>query len=63
MVSPRMYFDNVNFTGATVTRTDPTVDFDWGASGPAPGIAADFFSVRWTGQVEAPSTGTYTLTR
>ena len=56
-----MYFDNVNFTGATVTRTDPTVDFDRGASGPAPGIAADFFSVRWTGQVEAPSTGTYTF--
>jgi glucose/arabinose dehydrogenase len=55
------YFDALNFSGATVTRTDPTVDFNWGSGAPAPGIAADTFSVRWTGQVEPQFTGTYTF--
>ena len=48
------YFNNADFTGTTVTRVDPTVDFTWGAGSPAPGISANTFSVRWTGQVEAP---------
>jgi glucose/arabinose dehydrogenase len=55
------YFDNADFTGTTVTRVDPTVDFAWGYGPPAPGIASNTFSVRWTGQVEAPVTGTYTF--
>jgi glucose/arabinose dehydrogenase len=55
------YFDNLNFTGASVTRVDPVVDFNWGTGSPAPGIGIDTFSARWTGQVEAPATGTYTF--
>ena len=55
------YFNNINFTGSTVARVDPTVDFVWGAGSPAPAIAADTFSVRWTGRIEAPVTGTYTF--
>jgi glucose/arabinose dehydrogenase len=55
------YFDNSNLTGATVTRVDPTVDFVWGYGSPAAGIASETFSARWTGQVEAPVTGTYTF--
>ena len=53
-VSSATYFDNLDFTGATVTRIDPTVDFAWGSGSPAPRIGADTFSVRWTGQVQAP---------
>ncbi len=48
-------------TGATVIRVDPQVDFDWGAGAPAPGIGSNDFSVRWTGQVEAPASGDYTF--
>ena len=55
------YFDNADFTGASVTRVDPTVDFNWASGAPAAGIGPETFSVRWTGQVEAPSTGTYTF--
>jgi hypothetical protein len=55
------YFNNVNFTGTTVTRVDPTVSFNWGNSAPADGIGKDTFSVRWTGQVQAIETGTYTF--
>jgi glucose/arabinose dehydrogenase len=55
------YFDNVGFTGLVLTRTDATVNFDWGTGSPDLNIGTDTFSVRWTGQVEAPSTGTYTF--
>jgi hypothetical protein len=55
------YFDHANFTGASVTRIDPSIDFTWGSGSPAAGIDADTFSVRWTGQIEAPYSGTYTF--
>jgi hypothetical protein len=55
------YFNNADFTGTTLTRVDPTVNFSWGSGGPAATIGADTFSARWTGQVEAPFTGTYTF--
>ena len=56
-----VYYDNQNFTGATVARVDPTVNFDWGAGAPAPGIGVNTFSVRWTGQVQAQFSQTYTF--
>ncbi len=55
------YYNNMDFTGTTVTGVDPTVDFAWGAGSPAAAIANDTFSARWTGQVQAPVTGTYTF--
>ena len=55
------YFDNANLTGTSVARVDPVVDFVWGAAPPAPGIGADTFSVRWTGQIEPQFTQTYTF--
>ena len=55
------YYNDIAFTGATVTRLDPTVDFVWGSGSPAAAIGADTFSARWTGQVEAQFTGTYTF--
>ncbi len=54
-------FDNVDLTNLVVTRTDATVDFDWGLGSPAPSVAVDTFSVRWTGQVEAPATEAVTF--
>ncbi len=61
------YFDNAFFTGdftnLKTTRIDPTVSFDWGFGKPG-GTAltsADTFSVRWTGQLQAPASGTYTF--
>jgi glucose/arabinose dehydrogenase len=55
------YFAEPNFTGASVTRLDASINFSWGVNGPMAGIPADNFSVRWTGQLEAPSTETYTF--
>lgn len=56
------YFDNIDYTGATVTRIDPTVNFDWGTGSPDPGIGADTFSARWTGFVQPRFSGVYTFT-
>jgi hypothetical protein len=55
------YYDNKNFTGTSVTRIDPEINFDWGSGGPVAGIGADTFSVRWRGQVQAQFTETYTF--
>lgn len=57
------YFDNDDFTSQVTSRTDATVDFDWGTSIPA-GTAltsGDYFSVRWTGQIEPQFSETYTF--
>ncbi len=55
------YYDNINFTTLRETRTDATVNFNWGSGSPATTVAPDTFSVRWTGQILAPVTGTYTF--
>jgi hypothetical protein len=55
------YYDNENFTGATASRVDRSVNFDWGNGGPASGIGSDTFAARWTGQILAQSTQEYTF--
>ncbi len=59
---PAVYYDNGDFTGTSISRTDATVNFDWGTGGPATAIGADTFSVRWSGQVEVPASGSWTFT-
>jgi hypothetical protein len=44
-----------------LTRTDASVNFAWDRAAPAAGVQSDNFSVRWTGQLLAPATGTYTF--
>jgi PKD repeat protein len=53
---PRQYF-----TGPSTSQIDPGVDFDWRGGSPDPAVGADDFTVRWTGKVWAPTTGTYTF--
>jgi hypothetical protein len=55
------YFNNLDFTGTTVSRVDATVGFDWKGGSPAPGIGGTTFSVRWTGQVQAATSEAYTF--
>jgi hypothetical protein len=60
------YFNDPNNGSHFVTlvrgRLDPTVNFDWATTAPAAGVSVDNFSVRWTGQVQAPVSGNYTFT-
>lgn len=55
-----VYFDNIDFTGASVRRVDATVNFDW-PDKPHPSIGNDTFSVRWTGKVVPVYTESYTF--
>ncbi|MBA2479414.1 MAG: hypothetical protein H0V44_02030 [Planctomycetes bacterium] len=43
----------------SVTRVDPTIDFDWAYGGPGDGLPADRFWAEWQGLVEAPISGVY----
>jgi PA14 domain/Chitobiase/beta-hexosaminidase C-terminal domain len=45
----------------TLTRTDATVNFDWSAGPPDPGINSNLFTVRWTGAVQPQFNETYTF--
>ncbi|HZZ42829.1 MAG TPA: family 43 glycosylhydrolase [Tepidisphaeraceae bacterium] len=55
------YFDRVDFTDLKLTRTDTTVNFNWGTAAPDASMAPDNFSVRWTGQVQPQYTQNYTF--
>jgi parallel beta-helix repeat protein len=55
------YLDTIDFTGAGLKRLEPTVNFNWGNGSPASSIGPDTFSARYSGDLIAPSTGTYTF--
>jgi len=56
------YYPNPQFKDdPAMIRIDSRVDFDWRATTPVTGQIADPFSVRWTGTLVPPETGTYKL--
>jgi hypothetical protein len=55
------YFGNTNLDGSVVVRLDETIDFDWGTGAPIAGMAADYFGVVWSGEIEAPAAGEFTF--
>jgi PA14 domain len=43
------YYNNMTLSGTPVlTRSDTTINFDWGTGSPDPKVTADNFSARWT---------------
>ena len=56
------YYATEDLSGPPLGRIDPQVDFDFVLDPPFPGqIPADHFSVRWSGSITPPVTGTYTF--
>jgi len=57
------YFNNENLSGAPLlTRIDPQINFYWNPGpNPPPGINEDYFSVRWTGELESPLSESFTF--
>ena len=54
------YFNNQYLTNpVTNYRTDTAIDFHWSGAPNIQGIAADHFSIRWTGVVRPESSGEY----
>ena len=57
-----LHTNTAPFTGSpTLTRLDPTVNFNWGWGSPDPSISATNFTARWVGQVQALGTENYTF--
>lgn len=57
------YYPTIDFSGnPAFSRTDASVNFQWTLFSPDPSkLNYDFYSVRWTGKLKAPATGTYQL--
>ncbi len=56
------YYTGMNFENLVLTRIEPQINFSWGdPGGPDPSVGDDNFSARWTGEVEAVFTETYTF--
>ncbi len=56
------YFSGMDLGNLVLTRTDPQINFNWGdPGGPDASVGDDNFSARWTGEVEAAFTETYTF--
>ncbi len=56
------YYTGMSFGNLALTRIDPQINFNWGdPGGPDPAVGEDTFSARWTGEVEAAFTETYTF--
>jgi PA14 domain len=55
------YFDNADFTGASQTRVDTSISFNWGSTAPITGIQPTGYSVRWTGQIVPEFNEEYTF--
>jgi len=54
------YFKSRNLLNLALTRVDPQINFNWDGA-PDEAVGEDNFSVRWTGEVEAAFTETYTF--
>lgn len=56
------YFNNLTLSGTpVVTRIDKEIDFRWTLYSPAPAVNLDFYSARWTGNIQSPQTGTFKI--
>jgi cytochrome c peroxidase len=53
------YFNNMTLTGTAVLQRTEAVNFNWGSGAPGSGVNKDKFSVRWSGAVEAASSGNF----
>jgi beta-glucosidase len=56
------FFNNVNFEGDPVRKeVRPNIKAAWGNDAPYPELTDNQFSVRWSGEINVPETGLYTL--
>jgi PA14 domain len=53
------YYNNTTVSGTVRLTRVENVDFGWGSGSPSSAVNRNNFSVRWTGTILAPATGTY----
>ncbi|WP_119790576.1 beta-glucosidase [Flavobacterium anhuiense] len=56
------YFDNKEWKGKSLfTRIDDNIDFEWDINTPDPRLKMGNYSVKWTGYLSVPKSGTYNI--
>jgi hypothetical protein len=55
------YYRGRDLSDLVLTSVDPQIDFLWGESEPGEGVGDDNFSVRWSGEIGAQYSETYTF--
>jgi len=55
------YFDNMNLEGEPKVRTDDWINFEPANQAPDPFLPKSPLSIRWTGKLKPPVSGTYTF--
>ena len=57
------YYAGDSFDRFVTAKNDPTLDFAWSTgTSPVAGMEPEHYSIRWTGRIQAETTGTYTFT-
>ena len=56
------FYNTADWTGTPVaTTTEDRIDYNWTDSAPVPQVTGHDYSVRWSGTLQAPAPGLYTL--
>ena len=57
------YYNNLQDPAGnpTAVEIDPVINFNWNGASPITGVAGTNFAAEWTGQIQAETTDTYTL--
>jgi hypothetical protein len=55
------YFGNQDLTNLLFTRSDQTIDFNWGYGSPDPSMGSAHYSVMWSGTVQPAYSQNYTF--
>ncbi len=55
------YYNGTDFNQKVATRTEGNIDKSWNDIPPVPGLDPHNCSIRWTGKLTAPASGTYTF--
>jgi mono/diheme cytochrome c family protein len=53
------YYGGMALAGNPLLTRTEAVDFNWGSGSPGTGVPTNQFSVRWTGTITVPTTGSY----
>ena len=55
------YFNGMDFETPVFSKRDDVIDFNWNLGSPDASVNVDAFSARWTGQIQAKYSDTYTF--